>query len=172
MCDLAFLNPAIRTTSLPAIVHGIYTALVEEGSVDLGQLLLFMAIVAYTSYNCSSGSRICTIFGSHMDANLHSLHWSTAAVELVDELKKGCQFSIESLQGQTVLYKLLVFRDGSNLQNHGLLLTSISMARTMGLHRIDLTSDIVRNGLGIKTQVDLEIARRLWWDLVATDWYP
>ncbi|KAG6009126.1 hypothetical protein E4U21_003195 [Claviceps maximensis] len=73
-----------------------------------------------------------------------------------------------SSPAQTILMKVSCYMEGSSVRNRSLVSTSIAMAREMGIHRIDLPGE---QRSGTNSPIEIEIARRVWWDNVTVDWF-
>lgn len=170
MAERDFLNPIVHAPTLAAVIKGIYTKLQQKSPVERGHLLLFLSIIACATYTCSPYDEVCSLFPGHAEAASQSWGWVTASLSLVNGLRRSDQLSIECLQGQNILLKLICHIEGISVQTRGLLATSISMAREMGLHRIDLSSHNSPSSSNLRSSTEVEIARRLWWDLVVLDW--
>lgn len=56
--------------------------------------------------------------------------------------------------------------EGVSLRYRSLISTGVLLSRELGLHRIDHES----NEANANT-IQAEVGRRVWWYLIATDWY-
>lgn len=166
--EASSLDPSIIVPWLPPIVESIYSDLQQPGHIELGRLLFFVSIIAWTTFRCSPQDEICVLFESHIEAHTLCRNWIATAFCLSDEVKKRGQPSLDCLQGQLILFKLSLHVEGLSRRNRALLAASVLLAREMGLHRLDTVENPASANLG--TSADAEIARRLWWDVVSLDW--
>ncbi|KAG6068651.1 hypothetical protein E4U32_007971 [Claviceps aff. humidiphila group G2b] len=95
--------------------------------------------------------------------------WIDAAFAMSDEFKWRGLTSLVCLQAQTILSKVSCYMEGSSVRNRTLGSNSIAMARELGIHRIDLPGE--ERSSAFQTEIEVEMARRVWWDNVALDWY-
>lgn len=167
--ECAVVIPIVHIPSLLLSIQSIYASIQQQTKVDTEDLLLFMSIIASVTYACSPEDDVCKLFPSYVAANTQCGRWISASFALSDELKRRGQTGIVCLQGQNILFKVCSYIEGSSVRTRSLISTSISMARDMGLHRIDLPGNNV-DSLRLSSEMEVEIARRLWWDLVIIDW--
>ena len=87
----------------------------------------------------------------------------------MDVLKSGQNgpaLALETVQGIILLSFVLSNTEGVSLRYRSLLSTGLLLSRELGLHRIDHESNAAT-----ANTIRAEIGRRVWWYLVATDWY-
>jgi hypothetical protein len=90
--------------------------------------------------------------------------WLKNAFECLDHsphIGLGC---IEDVQALTVGYFLIYQLEGFSARARTGMGRAILIARDIGLHKLDFGND------GHRDQAEIEIARRTWWHLCASDW--
>ncbi|KID97874.1 Fungal transcriptional regulatory protein, partial [Metarhizium majus ARSEF 297] len=167
--ECSILCPLFHIPSALLSMQSIYTSVQQRTPVDKSDLLLFLSIIASVTYASSPEGDVCKLFASHLEANTQCASWLAASYALSDEIKRRGQGSIVCLQGQNILCKVSAFVEGSSVRTRSLISTSIAMARDLGFHRIDHPGN-KPGSLGTESEMDMEIRRQLWWDLVALDW--
>ncbi|KAG8425502.1 hypothetical protein J3458_002197 [Metarhizium acridum] len=167
--ECAVLCPMFHVPSALLSMQSIYTNIQQQTPVDKSDLLLFLAIIASVTYASSPEGDVCRLFASHLEANTQCASWVAASYALSDEIKRRGQGSIVCLQGQNILCKVSTYIEGSSVRARSLISTSVAMARDLGFHRIDHPGN-KPGSLDTDSEMDMEIGRRLWWDLVAIDW--
>ncbi|KHN95724.1 Zn(2)-C6 fungal-type DNA-binding domain protein [Metarhizium album ARSEF 1941] len=167
--ERAILCPMFHVPYALQSMQSVYTSARQRMPADTSHLLLFLAIIASVTYASSSESDVCQFFASHLEANAQCASWVAASYALSDEIKERGQASMICLQGQNILYKVSAYMEASSIRTRSLISTSIAMARDLGLHRIDGPGK-KPSSLGLDLEMDIEIGRRLWWDLASIDW--
>jgi hypothetical protein len=146
-----------------------YRSIENGGASDLANLLLLYSIFAGAALAWTPAliERLnltrAGIEGAFRD-------YSGVAISVVENTLKSLSPSIVALEGLVNLTNVVVHADGFSVKANLLRLHCQNMTRSMGLHRLDTakaTED--RRKQGYNT-VELEIKRRIWWDMVATDW--
>ncbi|KAG6014551.1 hypothetical protein E4U41_004805, partial [Claviceps citrina] len=166
--DWTILSPTIHIDTLLLCIRTVYGSIQEQRPVPLDELLLLLGMIASVTHSSFAGDDVSGLFGSHVEAVSHCATWIDAAFAMADEVKRRGVTSLVCLQAQTILMKVSCYMEGSSVRNRSLVSTSIAMAREMGIHRIDLPGE---KRLGLRSAVEVEMARRVWWDNVTIDWF-
>lgn len=172
------LNQYIKTVDATYRILHNPTAwnLLRELYMDLGadrtpsatRLSFFLCIFAGSAYVSKTKFQFKTFsLQGHSQIALAEL-WARQAVSLVTE--PPVPPSVEALQTVVSLAHLCTQIEGVS-GNMGLLVASgTRMAKAMKIHRLDsqpLRDERCKNGADM---VDIEIKRRIWWHMVASDW--
>ncbi|KAG5949795.1 hypothetical protein E4U53_005763 [Claviceps sorghi] len=166
--DWTILSPTVHTPTLLLCIQNVYNCVQLQKPVSLDELLLFLGIISSVTHSSSLGDDVSRLFGSHVEAVSRCATWIDASFAMSDEVKRRGLTSLVCLQAHTILMKVSCYVEGSSVRNRSLVSTSIAMAREMGIHRIDLPGE---KRLGINSAIEVEVARRVWWDNVTIDWF-
>ncbi|KAG5962072.1 hypothetical protein E4U57_007318 [Claviceps arundinis] len=167
--DWLAVSPTVHMSSLLLCIQTIYICIQEQKPVSLADLLLYFGVIASVTHSASLGDDMSMLFDSHEEAISRCTTWIDAAFAMSDEFKRRGLTSLVCLQAQTVLSKVSCYMEGSSVRNRTLGSNSIAMARELGIHRIDLPGE--ERSSAFQTEIEVEMARRVWWDNVALDWY-
>lgn len=165
--DWTVLSPTFHVPTLLLCIQTVYTNIQEHKPVSLDELLLLLGVIASVTHSSSPGDDVSRLFESHVEGTSQCATWLDAAFAVSDEVKRRALATLVCLQAQTILMKVSCFMEGSSVRNRTLFSTSIAMARELGIHRIDSPGE---TKLGLNSAVEVEIARRVWWDNVTIDW--
>lgn len=164
--DWTILSPTIHVPTLLFCMQTIYTSIQEQKPVSLDELLLFLCMIASVTHASCFGDDVSRLFESHSGAGSQCATWIDAAFAISDEVTRRGLTSIVCLQAHTILTKVSCYIEGSSVRNRSLVNASIAMARELGIHRVDLPGE----KLGLNSPMEIEMARRLWWDNTTLDW--
>lgn len=129
-----------------------------------GCLVLLLSIIATATHVWDNVDVEDCLFSSPTQANAQTSQWIRATY---DVLYAGlCSPTLETIQGILILSFLVCNLEGVSLNYRFLVSTGLLLGRELGLHRIDDESNA-----GSANTVQAEMGRRVWWYLVATDWY-
>lgn len=166
--DWTILSPTIHVPTLLVCMQTIYTSIQEQKPVALDELLLFLCMIASVTHASCLGDDVSRLFESHPGgAHSRCATWIDAAFAISDEVMRRGLTGIVCLQAHTILTKVSCYMEGNSVRNRSLVSTSIAMARELGIHRVDLPGE----KLGINSPMEIEMARRLWWDNTTLDWF-
>lgn len=104
---------------------------------------------------------------SEADARAAALRWTDLATKALIEANHQHEPSIETLQATIIMGQFLPGTAGPKRTFLG---TVVHSARTLGLHQTDSRRNCQRRMETEHDLADLEVRRRLWWHIVATDW--
>ncbi|KAG6170167.1 hypothetical protein E4U51_001050 [Claviceps purpurea] len=167
--DWTVVSPVVHIPTLLLCIQTIYSDIQNQKPVSLADLLLYFGMIASVTHSSSLGDDISMLFDSHEEAVAQCPTWIDAAFAMSDEFKRRGLTSLVCLQAQTILLKVSCYMEGSSVRNRNLGSTSITMARELGIHRIDLPGE--KRSSAFKSEIEVEIARRVWWDNATLDWF-
>lgn len=152
-------------------IKGVYKALAEHQSPDIAHVTLLLTVLATVLY-----------FTKFLDDDLFPDTRSDdrertfmlcfrSALDLLDHARRTLTASLELIQSAIMLVFLDFNLEGLTLRARSLLVQAISVARELGMHRVDSLPGR-HNGQpqNLASMVEAEMQRRVWWHLVATDW--
>lgn len=97
-------------------------------------------------------------------------NWAKATFDCLDTSTRMGSYGLEDLQALVTVFFLMYSLEGFSSRSRTGIGLAISIAKDLGLHRLDCPPAASRRALSLSEKVDLEIKRRVWWHLAATDW--
>jgi hypothetical protein len=169
MSNLSYIHHIVHHPSMPSFVDEVYHAIEQQGSVKPGPLFLLLSMIATTTYTWTAQDGVGfedSLFASEVEASAQTDMWIRAAYDVFNAGQNGPPAALETVQGACILGLLICNLEGVSLRYRHLVSTGLWLCRQLGLHRLDCgpnTED--------KNTIRAEVGRRVWWFLVATDWY-
>jgi hypothetical protein len=170
LTDITFLHHVVHGPSVRALVDELYGNLATKSPVKLGQVSLLLAILANTVFFWTEQDMHRMVFPSVMSANNLSKRWMAASFEVLEYSRFTCSESLEDIQALIIVAFVVCNIVGITSQARYLFSTAVSIAWQLSLHRIDHKHN-AELSVAHPSSVKAEIGRRVWWYLVATDWY-
>lgn len=158
-------EPHIRT-----MMDNIYSKTKDAEQLVTGQLALLLAILASATAIYQFFPPDAPLELSNSDATHVSLFWTKAALDLLGISHRTSERRIEDIQATILLSFLLYHLEGFSVRARGLFASSMSIARDLSLHKIDAPGSQSSDLLVHTDPVSLEMKRRIFWHVVATDW--
>jgi hypothetical protein len=167
--DIDHVHHVLHTPSLPDMLSRAYNCLSVPGLVTKpgsGLIFLFLGIFAsatnwWTHLDCSRG-----LFSECVEANIQAPLWVKAFEDVLDVAHRTMGVSIEGIQGLNIAASVVLSISGFSRRYKALFNMALLLAIDAGLHLLDHPSNADSANLA-----RTEIGRRLWWYLVASDWY-
>ncbi|KAJ0417322.1 hypothetical protein BJY00DRAFT_210555 [Aspergillus carlsbadensis] len=157
----------LHVPSVQALIEQTYQGMLDGHFPDHTKLLLFFALFG-----------LATLDATHaLWPTLNTTNdQATAALRTYTQL--GCfigarpevQPSTNALAALWILHRLCTNESGHSVEAHLLRARGILMARTMQIQWLDTPKAREERKLMPCDVVELEVKRRLWWMMVATDW--
>lgn len=168
--ELTPLHHVVHIPSLRSMIDDLYHGLKESKPIKVGPVSLLLAILATTTTFWTERDMHHAIFLSTEQANSQSTQWMQLATEVLEYSRYKHLESIEDVQAMVILIFVTTNLVGIASQARHMVSTAISVARELAMHRVDHPNN---NGLNLPPPASAraEIYRRVWWYLVATDWY-
>ena len=104
------------------------------------------------------------------DAAPLSILWTKSCLDLLEHSRRTAGESLADLQAMIICYFALYCMEGLSIRLRSGIGAGVATARNMGLHRIDYTADKTNLSASNRDQVELEVMRRVWWWITASDW--
>ncbi|KEF62299.1 uncharacterized protein A1O9_00271 [Exophiala aquamarina CBS 119918] len=152
------------------MVDDIYSNIKDAEKLVPGQLALFLAILASAAATYQFFFDDVPLDLSISDASQVSLYWTNSALEMLEIARRTCEGVIEDIQATILLSFLLYHLEGFSARVRGLFASATCIARDLSLHRIDVPSSQISDSRSQPDPVSLEMKRRIFWHVVATDW--
>lgn len=161
----SYKHHVLHLPSLPTMIDEIYALLDYRCPTQLGPICLLLSIIANVTYTCAAHGNNCDVLTT-AEAHKQTGHWIQTTQDVLSAAQSSFCLSLELVQAIIIVSFVLGNLEGVGLRYRSLLFNGMLLAREIGLHRVDdpripNTTDTIQ----------AEIRRRVWWYLVATDWY-
>lgn len=97
--------------------------------------------------------------------------YARTALMIMEDPKHINQSSTTALVGMGILGHVLMNTDGFPVKVHLIRHRCLLMARDMQIHRLDTAKAREERRIKGCDMIEIEIQRRAWWSMVASDWY-
>lgn len=169
---VSYIHHVVHPPRLREAVAKFYSDLDSEDQADLGTATLLLSLFASVTYllgpaECDSEQHPPKV----AEASVESLSWIRITLDVLEHSQRGNLGSIESLQAMIVVSFLIGNIEGASQRFRSMTAAALTLARELGLHRIDQGKNNWTTESRVRGMVDAEVGRRLWWYLAATDWY-
>lgn len=104
------------------------------------------------------------------EAKAAFMNYTRLAFDILEHPRHLIQPSTTSLVAISTMAHLLMNTDGYPLKVHLLRHRCLLMSREMQIHRLDTAKGREERRLKGCNTIDIEVQRRVWWDMVASDW--
>jgi hypothetical protein len=164
--DVDFMHHVGHIPTIKIVLEEVYASLARQGHADLSQIILLLSIFASSTHFWVPNDCLRGLVLSPEEANRQAPFWIKATQDVLDIAHRITCISIEGIQGAINLMYVVVSQEGISRRGRSLLSMAIQMCRELGLHRLDHPENA-----STANSAQSEIGRRVWWYLVATDWY-
>jgi hypothetical protein len=167
--DVDHVYHIVYTPSLFSMLSGAYACLGNQDSVlkhGGSFFCLFLGIFASATNSWTQFDSDRGLFSTCAEANAQAPLWVKALEDVLDIAHRTMGVSMEGIQGITIAAFVVLAISGFSRRCKALFNMALLLARDAGLHVLDHPSNA-----GHANLVRTEIGRRLWWHLVASDWY-
>ncbi|KFY16655.1 hypothetical protein V492_01183 [Pseudogymnoascus sp. VKM F-4246] len=170
MDNIHYLHPVIDALAVRRMLETVYTCPELRIYREPAHIALLLSIFASTGYLWSSHENDeLYVFSSPKVANLASSAWSDAALDVADYSRRTSSGSIENIQATIIIEYLIYNNNGFSATCRLLHSNTITMARDLSLHRIDIPHRRQKTNSEADMAED-ETKRRIWWYVASTDW--
>lgn len=165
MCSILHI-PTARS-----MMKSFYLTFMQGGAVLPGRAALILSILSLGAIFCQNceNSEVTTC---DRDAVHLSKALSKGALDVLDYSRRNTSGSLEDIQAHLLMSFATFQLDGFSARGRILLMDAISIARDLGLHRLDadLESSIESEN-DVRHFIDHEVKRRVFWYIASTEWY-
>ncbi|CAM1503205.1 Fc.00g079810.m01.CDS01 [Cosmosporella sp. VM-42] len=159
-----FYNPSTQN-----LLDQTYQKLLQGEQPDRSTLLLLFCIFAGASL-VATPQFLQRIGATREECRTAFETYSRLALSIVENTTQSIPPSTVAFQGIISLLHLVANADGFTDKANMIRMRAITMARTMQVHRLDTPRSCEQRRLQGHNAVEVEIQRRVWWHMVATDW--
>ncbi|KAF2717586.1 hypothetical protein K431DRAFT_232806 [Polychaeton citri CBS 116435] len=165
--NLDVVQHVIHPSTVRTMINNTYLSLTQGLSCDAAEVALIMSILASSSYYWVMGFGSRHLFTSSQQALRVSSIWAQDALDCLSHAHNVSSGSVPELQTSVIMLFLLYHLEGFSTRVRLLHADAHATARDMGLHKTDCYLQTPTTQQGV---LDLEIRRRVWWQIVASDW--
>lgn len=170
IAEMTYIHNFIHNPTMKALVDRVYDGLEKGADTSLGAIFLFVCICATITHSWTDGDAELGIFCNPQEAHAQAVSWTKAALDLFEVIQRNGHQSLECIQALIILTFVLGNLEGISTRARRHMTQAITMARELGLHRIDQPPHSAAWQRPCWNRVEAEVGRRLWWFLVPTDW--
>jgi hypothetical protein len=168
--DVLHFHHIFHAPSLPSLVDQFYDAVEQDTDVDMGQLMLILAICCSSTHTWTRYDDNRGLFDCAEDANSQAAGWLKTALDTIHHAHLAAHASLECIQGIIVVFFMLCSLEGISSRPRLLHAQAVAMAQEVGLHFIDSPNASIHPNLINTSCIQTEVGRRTWWYLTDTDW--
>ncbi|GAT29128.1 hypothetical protein RIB2604_02801010 [Aspergillus luchuensis] len=169
--DITYIHHVVLSGPLRTMVDNIYNDIEHQAPVSPGQVALLLSILSSAMYTWTRTDSANAPFADPSKVNATSSLWVKGTLDLLDHCRRISLQSIEAIQAMIIISFVIANLEGISARFRDLLSTAITAARELSLHKVDHQPEIDGREETLADSVDSEMKRRVWWYLVATDWY-
>ncbi|KAJ5155748.1 hypothetical protein N7492_008551 [Penicillium capsulatum] len=166
------LHPNIGVLHIPsgrALMENNYQCFLEGEEPSAADLMLLFSIFAGAALLWSP-QLLAKLNATREEARSAFLAYIRTAMCLLDHPHGLIQASTTALVAIGMMAHLVMNTDGFPLKVHMLRHRCLLMSREMEIHRLDTAKSIEARRLKGCDMIDVEVQRRVWWNMVASDW--
>lgn len=156
----------IHTPSIQGILDEVYESLHHQSCIKPGKLLLLLGIFLNSTYCWEQSDCDRGLFTTCLEANKQSRLWLKTLEDVLDISHRTATISVEGIQGLSISLFVLINMEGFSRRCKSVFNMTLFLARELKLHLLDHPTNEKAENLFEK-----EIGRRVWWFLVASDWF-
>lgn len=170
MDNIHYLHPVIDALAVRKILETVYSDSGMRFYREAAHIALLLSIFASTGYLWTSQEHDeLLVFSSPKVATQASSAWSDAALDVADYSRRTSSGSVENIQATIIIEYLIYNNNGFSATCRILHSNTISMARDLSLHRIDIPHRRYKTD-SEENMAEDETKRRIWWYVASTDW--
>ncbi|CEJ56295.1 hypothetical protein PMG11_02506 [Penicillium brasilianum] len=166
------LQPTFGVLHVPStkeLLEKAYNDLLEGEEPSAANLMLLFSIFAGAALIWTP-RLLETLQSTREESKAAFKTYARLALDILEHPRLLVQASTTALVAIAIMAYLLMNTDGFPLKVHLLRHRCLLMAREMQIHRLDTTqSREARRSQGCN-MIEVEVQRRVWWNMVASDW--
>ncbi|PLB49897.1 hypothetical protein P170DRAFT_445337 [Aspergillus steynii IBT 23096] len=164
---VVYLHHIVHLPSVQILMDDVYRQIGLGVVLEPSHVALLLSIFSSTAVFLSSHPRSASTFGSERNAFSCAFVWSKATLDVLDHSQRSSQGSIEDVQAMIILSFVVFNFEGLTVRFRTLSSNAVTIARELSLHRLDATP--AKPSLSKESFTKMEIKRRVWFHLIATD---
>jgi hypothetical protein len=167
------LQPTFGVLHIPStniLMERTYEGLLEGEAPSAENLMLLFSIFAGAALVWTP-QLLVKLQSTREEAKAAFKAYARLALDILDHPSRLIQASTTSLVAIATMAHLLMNTDGYPFKVHLLRHRCLLMSREMQIHRLDTAKSCEERRLKGCNMIDVEVQRRVWWNMVASDWY-
>lgn len=167
------LQPTLGVLHIPStrdLMEQTYRDIFEGKEPNLTSLLLLFSILAGAALVWTP-QLLETLSATQAEAEAACTAYTTLATSILDNAHRPIAPSTNALAAISTLAHVITNSDGYPVKVHVLRIRCMLMARAMQIHRLDTAKSVEERRAKGCNYIELEVQRRVWWNMVASDWY-
>jgi hypothetical protein len=170
----AHIHHFVHVPTARKILDDVYSQLIREGKCHYNHAALILAMFSSTTYLWHEVWEYVqhskSLFKDDTDATRCSIEWARSTMDVLDHACWVGTGSIEEIQASIMVLFLLYNMEGFSSRSISNLGRHMALARRLSLHMTDSKREAASRTGTREEIIQLEIRRRTWWHMVATDW--
>jgi hypothetical protein len=165
-------NFTLRILHIPstcALMEQTYQNMLEGEDPSITNLLVLFGIFAGAAF-LSTPQLLEKLNCRQAETEAAFSAYNRMAMFILDNAHQPVTPSTNALAAITNVAHLLGISGGVSVKLHVQRIRCLSMARAMGVHRLDTAKSREERRLKGCNMIEIEVQRRVWWHLVSTDW--
>ncbi|KAF3387365.1 hypothetical protein F1880_000921 [Penicillium rolfsii] len=166
------LQPTFGVLHIPStesLMERTYESLLEEETPSAENLMLLYSIFAGAALVWTP-QLLVQLQSTPEETKAAFKAYARLALDILDHPSRLIQASTTSLVAIGTMAHLLMNTDGFPVKVHLLRHRCLLMSRDMQIHRLDTAKSCEERRLKGCNMIDVEVQRRVWWNMVASDW--
>ena len=167
MCHIVH-PPRVRS-----LIKSFYLQINQGLAVLPGEVALLLSIFALAAYFYEPGAN-SPLVKCKQDAIKLSKTMSRQALDVLDHSHRSTSGTLEDVQACIFMSFVTYHLDGFSARGRLLTAIAASKARELRLHRLDddyVGQYLRQNQSNLRSLLDREVKRRVFWHIAASDWY-
>ncbi|KAJ5579515.1 uncharacterized protein N7459_005500 [Penicillium hispanicum] len=166
------LQPTVGVLHVPStrdLVEKIYQSLLEGEDPSWADLMLLFSIFAGAALAWTPG--LLEILNATREEAMAAFKaYTHYAYAILDHPTYPLQPSTTALVAMSIMAHLVMNTDGIPMKVPMLRQRCLLMSRELQIHRLDTAKSREERRLNGCDEIDVEVQRRIWWNMVASDW--
>lgn len=161
----------LHIPTMRSLMKTLYLKLQQGDPIPIGQAALLLSILALAAffYEPPDGPQPST---NTQDFLQLSKVFSKGALDILDYSRRNTSGTLEDVQAYIFMTVVTIHLDGFSARGRFLATSAATMARDLGLHRLDADwGSSSSKETSIRDLIDREVKRRVFWFITSTDWY-
>ena len=167
------VQPATGVLHIPStrdMMEQAYQSMLESEEPSIPDLLLLLSIFACAALAWTP-RLLAQLKSTQVEAKVALKAYIRVAISIVNNAHRPLDPSTIALAALSNLAQLLATSNGLSHEVHLLRMRCLLMARTMKVNRLDTTKSCEERRLKGCNMIEIEVQRRIWWNMVSSDWY-
>jgi hypothetical protein len=152
------------------LLEETYRSIQQENGPGPANILLLYGIFAGAVLAWTPGL-LGSLKLTKADAKIAFKKYTEMALSIINNPHQTMSPSLIALEGIINLTHVLNNTAGLSAKVTALRHLCQSMARSMQIHRLDTSKSVKERQQKPYDAIEVEVMRRIWWDMVASDWY-